>query len=263
MAEIRKVRREEISLGEVQGLGRFVISLQKSDGSFYSKYTQETGVVSDWQSLYYPGEAALGLISLYEIDRSRKWLVAAGKGLSYLAKRRAGAPEVPPDHWALIATAKLLSYCGKVDCAISRQELVRHAVQVSEALLRQQITSTYEPEIDGSFDPTGRTAPTATRMEGLLAALEFLPNDQSELRHRIETASQRGVAFLLRAQIKSGRYAGGIPGAIVRADVGAAQANSQGSKIRIDYVQHAMCALLRYQKMFPAPGVKSIPVTAR
>ena len=36
---------------------------------------------SDSQVLYYPGEATLGLISLYEIDHSKQWLTAAGVGI--------------------------------------------------------------------------------------------------------------------------------------------------------------------------------------
>jgi hypothetical protein len=67
--------------------------------------------------------------------------------------------------------------------------------------------------LDGTFDSTGRIPPAATRLEGLLAALEFLPKD--ELRDKIEAATDRGVAFLLRAQVVSGPETGGIPGAVI------------------------------------------------
>jgi hypothetical protein len=62
-------------------------------------------------------------------------------------------------------------------------------------------------------------------MEGLLATLEFLP--KTEFRAKVEAAARRGVAFLLRAQIKSGPYAGGIPGAYLAGAPGT-------SEIRID-----------------------------
>ena len=45
-------------------------------------------------------------MTLYETDHSREWLILAGKALAHLAKSRANASELPPDHWALIATAK-------------------------------------------------------------------------------------------------------------------------------------------------------------
>ncbi len=233
---------KSVPLEQLQALGRFLLFLQRDDGSFVSKYRIESGPALDWESLYYPGEAALGLIALYEEDHSRQWLDAAAKTLSYLARSRAGLSTVPADHWALIATAKLLPYCEQNACPASRKELVQHAVQICNSILREQITNQILPVLDGAFDPSGRTAPAATRLEGLLAALEFLPEGSAELRTQIEAAAGRGMAFLLRAQIASGPYAGGMPGAM-------GEGARSASVIRIDYVQHALCALLRYQQL--------------
>jgi hypothetical protein len=105
------------------------------------------------------------------------------------------------------------------------------------------------PALDGSFDPTGRTAPTATRMEGLLAALEFIPN--GTLRSQIESTVDHGVAFLLRTQIRGGAYAGGIPAAY-------ASENPEAVAIRIDFVQHTLCALLRYDHLLQKQSKRSI-----
>jgi hypothetical protein len=184
---------------------------------------------------------------MYEADHSRQWLDAAAKALSYLAKSRAGISTVPPDHWALIATAKLLPYCEKAACPTSRRQLIQHAIQICNSILREQITSPFRSRLDGAFDTDGRTAPAATRLEGLLAALEFLPKEYNELREKIETATAKGIAFLLRAQIKSGPYVGGMPGAEVSAD-------EEASTIRIDYVQHALCAWLRYRELLQKRG---------
>jgi len=244
LASARKVAPQLVPIEELQALGRFVVFLQRDDGSFVHKYWADTGAVSKWESLYYPGEAALGLIELYETDHSPEWLVAAGKALSYLAKSRTGIATVPADHWALIATAKLIPYCDKSGCSASREELMRHAAQVCESILRDQFKGSAAAGLDGAFDPTGRTAPTATRLEGLLASLEFLP--KSELRERIRVAAGRGIAFLLRAQIVFGPEAGGMPGAIIISA-------RDFSQIRIDYVQHALCAWLRYGQLFQ-PG---------
>jgi hypothetical protein len=237
LAAAREVDPKSVPLEDLQALGRFGLFLQKDDGSFVHKYRAEGGPDANWKSLYYPGEAALGFIALYEADHSREWREAARKALSYLAKSRVGLSTVPADHWALIATAKLLPYCQNDGCGASRGELVQHAIQVCNSILRDQFRGSASAGLDGAFDPSGRIAPSATRLEGILAALEFLP--QGALWDRIDAASARGIAFLLRSQVLSGPQAGGMPGAVsIRAhDV---------SEIRIDYVQHALCAWLRY-----------------
>lgn len=241
LASVRQVDPKSVSLQDLQALGRFVLFLQRDDGSFVHKYRAESGPVTNWNSLYYPGEAALGLVALYEADHSRQWLTAAGKALSHLARSRVGLTIVPADHWALIATAKLLPYCEKYSCAASREELIQHATQICTSILRDQFRGSAAIGLDGAFDPSGRTAPAATRLEGLLAALEFLP--RGELRDRIEGAAGRGISFLLRAQVTSGPQEGGIPGAVVtRAH--------DSSEVRIDYVQHALCAWIRYRALF-------------
>ena len=52
-------------------LGNFLLFMQNKDGGFYSKFIPEKGGRDDsWTSLYYPGEAALGLIMLSEKDPS-------------------------------------------------------------------------------------------------------------------------------------------------------------------------------------------------
>jgi len=247
---VERAQPNTILLAHLQGLGRFVLFLQKPDGSFYSKYRGDTGPVLDWHSLYYPGEAALGLVDLYELDHSREWLIAAGRALAYLARSRVGPQELPPDHWALIATAKFLPYYDRSACPASRAELLQHATRICDRFLREQITNAPDPRLNGGFDPGGRTTPTAIRLEGLLAALEFLPESDTELRARIKTAVQLGVAFLINAQITSGPYAGGMPGAVLEAGTAGASDSRSASRVRIDYVQHALSAWLRYEELY-------------
>ncbi len=240
LAAERQIDPNSVSLEDLQALGRFVLFLQKDDGSFTSKYSKTNGPVPHWESLYYPGEAALGLIALYEADHSQQWLLAAAKGLSYLARSRAGLSTVPADHWALIATARLMPYADQVQSVVTREELLRHAAQVCNSILREQFHSGSATALDGAFDPEGRTAPAATRLEALLAALEFLSS--GELHDRISSAVDRGVAFLLRAQIASGPHAGGMLGAVVN------RAWDSG-EVRIDYVQHALCVWVHFEEV--------------
>lgn len=241
LAAVREVDPQSAPLEELQDLGRFALFLQRDDGSFVHKYLAGSGPVPNWQSPYYPGEAALGFIALYEADHSRKWLSAAGKALSYLARSRTGVSPLPADHWALIATAELLRFSNQIDSIVSREELRQHAANICNSILRDQFRGSPSVGLDGAFDPTGKTAPAATRLEGLLAALEFLP--KGELWDRINEATNRGIAFLLRAQVTSGPGKGGVPGAI-------SSRSRESSEIRIDYVQHNLCAWLRYRTAF-------------
>jgi hypothetical protein len=232
---LRKIYPSEVSIEELQAMGRFLLLLQNNDGSFVQKFDSAKGPVTNWHVLYYPGEAALAFAYLYEADHSPMWLIHSGAALGFLARSRAGHPNVPADHWALIATAKLLPYCKSDLCDISAELLIAHAGQICRSILREQLSGT---DLDGTFDPTGRSAPTATRMEGILAALSFLSGGRTG--DELQTAVNRGISFLLRAQITSGPYAGAVPAAFIR---GAAPA----SDVRIDYLQHALCAWLRYE----------------
>jgi hypothetical protein len=238
---------------DLRALGRFLLFLQRDDGSFRSKYyPRDGGTFAAWGSLYYPGEAALALFLLAERDPSGPWRAAGEKALAYLADSRAGAKDVPPDNWALIATAKLFSLPASAQTAALRGRLIAHAVQICESLLAEQIVESPPGKLDGGFQREGRTTPTATRLEGLLAVLEFLPPERAELRGRIERAVHRGIRFLLRAQIATGRYAGGVPQAVA----------PDAPEIRIDYVQHFVDAMVRYrQRFFSAAGERKSRTT--
>jgi len=254
LTSLEQAKPNSVPLLQLQALGHFLLFLQRSDGSFVSKYRAESGPDEDFESLNYPGEAALGLIDLYEVDHSPIWLAAAARALSYLARSRAKLSDVPPDHWALIATAKLLPYYAQSASPATREELIRHASQICQSLMKDQLRNPVNQALDGSFDPTGRTAPTATRMEGLLAALEFLPN--GSLRTQVKESVDHGIVFLLRAQIKDSLYAGGVPGAYISGAPGA-------HDIRIDFVQHALCAWLRYKQLFQATVAAANPLSGQ
>ncbi len=236
-------------LSDLQALGQFIVYMQKEDGSFYSKYIPSMGGRWDkWQSLFYPGEAALGLLMLYEKDPSDVWLASAARALAYMARSRENSTDVPVDHWALLATEKMLSLENSDELPVSRELLINHAIQICETILRAQIKNSERPEYDGGFSEDGRTTPTATRLEGLQAALSFLPANH-EIRKRIDSAVPRGISFLLRAQVKEGEFTGALPRAVGKLDQvtpGADEFNRRATEVRIDYVQHALSAMIQY-----------------
>ncbi len=237
---------------DLRGLGRFIVWMQKDDGSFYSKYIPSSvGRRDRWTSLYYPGEAALGLLMLDALDPAPEWKRGAARALGFLARDRAGAETVPADHWALIATSRILPVYDECDALEPREAIVAHAVQVCESILAEQVWDCDDPRLDGGFSRDGRTTPTATRLEGLLAALEFLPESDLDLRMRVASSVEHGMKFLLRAQVREGAFAGGVPRAICRLAEddprNVRSFNDRATEIRIDYVQHAVCAMMQYR----------------
>ena len=241
-----------VDLKDAQALGRFIVFMQKPDGGFYSKYTpSKGGRCDDWVSLYYPGEAALGLLMLYEMDASDEWLNSAYRALAFLAESRKGSVDVPADHWALLATAKLLSLDVHPSVPVSRALLINHTEQICSAMLKEQVVGSRRSCLNGGFTLDGRTTPAATRLEGLLAARLIL-SKKLPVYPDIDEAIQRGISFLRNAQIKDEPYAGGIPCAVDRLKGWPWRIknfNERSTEIRIDYVQHALSAMLEYQRI--------------
>jgi hypothetical protein len=243
------------SIEYLRKMGNFLLYMQKKDGSFYSKYIPEKGGRDDsWTSLYYPGEAALGLLMLYEKYPVLTWLQAAAESMAYLARKREDQNLVEADHWALLATAKLLPLYDRCRQPLPKAAIERHAIQICENILKSLPLKYDHPIRYGSFTEDGRTTPTAIRLEGLLAALGFLTADYTELRKKMIAAIDQGMQFLLRSQIKSGEHAGGIPRAIHTLPEDHPQFkksfNRRATEVRIDYVQHALSAMLQYKSSF-------------
>lgn len=241
------------SFQELQALGNGVLFMQKEDGSFYSKYIPAEGGNSDrWTSLYYPGEAALALVTLYEKDLNPIWLIASEKAMAYLARIRVKEKWVEPDHWALLATQKIMQYHHQLERPMAtKQAILFHAKQIVQTLL--PYSSEIEKKRIQQFGMTldGRTCPTATRLEGLLSAYTFLPETESRLKQEILEVAEQGIVFLLQNQVLTGPLSGGIPRytsenlTVLRSDI----SKKWIGEIRIDYVQHTLSAMLQYQEI--------------
>jgi hypothetical protein len=240
LASARRIEPKIVSIPDLQALGKFMLELQRPDGSFIEKYRSTDGFNEEEEVLYYPGEAALGFLVLYDLDHSPLWLDAAARTLAYLCKSREVDSEVPADHWALIASAKLMQSCAHTHCLISSDELIEHATKICGSILGQQISAPGSANLAGGFDRSGRTTPTAIRIEGLCAALEFLP--ENDLTRQIRIALPSAVSFLLRAELTSGWYPGAMPGSAI-------PMSPATSFVRIDYVQHALSGWLSFERL--------------
>lgn len=236
----------ETPLATIQSLGEFILWMQKPDGSYFSRYIPEKGGRDpSWTSLYYPGEAALGLVMLFEADGNVKWLNSAALALTYLANIRKNRHNVEADHWALLATNRLLNHYDKLTIGYSRPALITHMLQIVNSMINEQQPQLSSTTIKGCFTSDGRTCPTATRIEGLLAALPLLPKEDAVIRLRMETAINAGVGFLMASQNTNGRLAGGFPLSVLP-EKRANRRPDQSDSVRIDYVQHAMSGLIMF-----------------
>lgn len=236
-------------LEQLRGLGQFLVFMQKSDGDFYSKFFPDTGRNDAWQSMYYPGEAALGLLMLHAADPSPQWMRAATRALDYLAHSTPRDVATQPDHWYLLATCKLLSDAGNEVPPPQRDLLLHHARRVCRDMMSDQSRQVDDPMISGCFTPDGRSCPSATRLEGLQAALIFLPANEPDLRVSIEYSVHQGTRFLLRCQVTEGPHAGAFPHVMqgYRPQSPATAEAADPGEIRVDYVQHALSAMLHYR----------------
>ncbi len=237
LLETEKVAPGTTSLKTLRQLGNGVLFLQNPDGSFYSKYDPaKGGKLDNWISLYYPGEAALGLAMLAEHDPDPKlktlWINAAVRAIGNLAQARATSKDVPPDHWVLIATARLWPLHAFSDQKTPRALLLQHAMQICEVIVN-------DPALRDV-----RTTPIATRVEGMNAALTFLPPEQQQLRDKLQKEIETGVTFLVKTQVKEGSLQGAVPRAYT--EPGSPPVDDRAAELRIDYIQHALSAWLEY-----------------
>lgn len=237
-------------MDELRKLGRFLIFMQKDDGSFYSKYYPEKGRCDRWHSQYYPGEAALGLLMLYEQDPAQRWLHTATKALEHLAYRGSLQESTFPDHWYLLALQQWFDVAGNQYSTAVQTRLLDHARHLCRDILADQQRQMDVAQLRGCFTSSGRTCPTATRLEGLIAALHYLPQEDEALRRKVRGSVERGLLFLVNCQVIEGPHAGAFPrykpGFRPRNCSAAVEQRLQ--EVRIDYVQHALSAILTSQE---------------
>jgi len=204
----------------MQSFAEFILWMQEPSGKFISKLFYDQRQFSSFESLYYPGEAILALLRLYNFDPDPRWLQAAVHASDYLLQypvldkkgRRAH------NHWFAIALAELLHL------------LPREDFQAEFCKIVEDTMSTLQNKIDQGAS----SASLATRGETIIAALhleqlQLFPVRIAGLREALDLA----LAYCLRLQIKDEQY----PQASAR---GGIRKSEHIPLIRIDYVQHTL-----------------------
>lgn len=239
-----KVIGPQVDAETLQRMANFLVSMQEPNGHFHSKYVFRSGIDEEFESLYFPGEAAFGLILLYEKDHNPLWLNTAARGLEYLGRIRENDPRIPWDHWSLVSTGRLMRHIDSCDSTIDRQVILNHATQLAQAIIGGRPTALYDSAVHGFFTPDRRTTGTSTMLEGLIAFRPWISD--TSLRSQCDGAIEDGVSFLLSSQILDGPLRGGFPR--IHSSYAEPDPEGESTEVRIDFVHHAASALLEYYR---------------
>lgn len=236
----------KISKHILEKMGNFLIFMQTPQGDFCPSFELVKKEKSNLHSArFYPGEACLGLLYMYEFDKQEKWLETAKKGLLRLAEKAAdkGVANLSFDHWGMLATQKLFATPDNALNSPQRALLTAFAERNVKAIIAKQNLNTRDENF-GSFTINRSLCGNATNMEGLIAAYQCL--DNKVLRQKLAYSLKAGVEFLMKKQVKTGVCEGGIPSS---PDWDKPDAKNADKEIRIDYVQHTMSAWIAYKSL--------------
>ena len=228
-----------------EGMGQFLLFMQMKSGQFYNYYDIENdGIGDENTNQNFTGDAPLGLLYLYEFNPKKKWLDAAIKGLLFLANKRKDRKEVPFDYNAMLATEKLFS---TPDNGLSEDEkmlLKYHLVKMVEQVLPKQIVDK-EERYYGAFEDDLKPMNISCIIEGLIATYNCI--DDEILKMRIMKSINTGMKFLRLVQIQKGPLKGGFPNSADWKEIGVPR---NAAVVKMDTVQHAIAACVKFQNMF-------------
>ena len=226
-------------------LANHIMGQQEADGAFIS-YHPEGDV-----SLYYPGEAILGLLAYYRIAANEtRVLESARRGADYLIESQRGMPELPPDAWLMQALEALHKL--KPD-----PKYVEHVMALAEAMIRDQFTGKQTPERYsgdqniGGFGPgEPRVTAAAARSEGILSAYRMARANSDARAPAFLEALKASARFQMQHQFTKDD-AGWLPAPEKAA--GAFRGSLSSTHVRIDFVQHNISALLGLAQVWDTP----------
>jgi len=111
MVEIEKAVPGTVDLEQVRGMARHLERMQNPDGSFESFYNWDGKEKSKRKSIFYSGEAILGLLRVHQLTGEEHWLDIAVKGADYLVHKRWKSLGIriyiPMDAWLLQALEEM------------------------------------------------------------------------------------------------------------------------------------------------------------
>jgi len=241
-------------LETMRALARFILKQQFADGHFLANVDlQKEGQKLRKEPVYYPGEAALGLMRLYAIDPQPVYLDAARRAADWIIRVRdfaASEDNQEHDHW--------MSYALNELYRVTRHEAyLEHAFKIAHAIARtERGADAPAPDLVGLFSGW-QTTPAATRLEAYdadIALSRFAGKSDDWL---IGPAKDAACAVLTQQFDADNDYWLKNP---TKAE-GGVRESPFVENIEIDYVQHAMSAWLHLARLLRDPeyGKTGVP----
>lgn len=239
MARSLEIEKSQALLSSADGLASLILSMQRPDGSYDSYYRIKGDEPSGSVSLYYPGEAMLGLLALHKLNGKKELLESAVRGADFLIESQRKLKEPPPDAWLMQALEVLFKISNE-------KRYAEHAIALATTLIGYQYGENSAAGQPGGFGPDQPDAgSTASRVEGIVAAYRIAEKVKHSNVPKLAKSLRAATDFLLSKQFtransfffpRSDRAAGGFPESMT------------SMVIRIDFVQHSISALLGVAK---------------
>lgn len=244
-----EIQQHPETLKVLREFAHYIVESQLPNGRFFDRRNHSDGKWrKEMESLYAPGEAIFALTELYGVDPNPLWLETAQKGAAYLMEQQ--SPKAVPlerlehDHWLLYGLNAIYRHAPK-------DAYYAHAMRLTTAIQKLQRKTHQYPDWIGSYYDPPRSTPTATRVEGLLAALEMaFKKGEKQDQKRILEIAKRSLGFQLGTQYD---HASSMHFPYPHQIVGGFRGGYDDNHIRIDFVQHniaAMLSMVRLQKQF-------------
>jgi hypothetical protein len=232
-------------------LGRFLLRLQRADGSFYNEVALPNGVPSgETESLFGAGQAVLALVLLEEVARAQPGHVFPRAGLLDAAIERA-MDHYAERHWPR-ALRSLFFLEENWHCLAARAALRAHRHDGYERFCLDYVAfkkrfildegDVEDPALIGGygFGPMFplHVTPAAGFAEAISAAIA-VKRARAEATHADEAVLARVLRFISSQQWdEPACFACATSGVL-----GGFSESAAASSIRVDYVQHALAAL--------------------
>jgi DUF1680 family protein len=215
-------------------LANLIISLQRKDGSFRTRYQLRSTDEEGNESLYYPGEAMLGLVRLFRLNGDRKLHDAARRGADFLIDSQRQTSTLPADAWLMQALEALYNLGHE-------RKYADHLIELAEAMMATQYTDSDPPGYSGGFGPgPPRGTPAASRAEGLLSAYRVARSTSDARASRIAASLKACARFQLAQQLRADDSSLPNP----QRAAGGFRESTTSMRVRIDFVQHNISSLV-------------------
>jgi hypothetical protein len=247
-------KRDELET--MRALARHILHQQYEDGHFRANadLEHEKGGKLKREPVYYPGEAALGLMRLYAIDPQPAYLDAARRAVDWVIHVRdayVSEDNQEHDHWMSYVMNDLYR-------VVHDEAYVEHAYKIARAIQKKEHRAADGAARDwpGTFY-NGETTPASTRVEAFdadIALSRFAGKPDAWL---VDSAKEVAASMLGQQFDAANAYWLKNP---AKAD-GGVRESLLVHDVRIDYVQHAMSAWLHLARILrdPAYGKTGVP----